>query len=47
VDEELPGIARMCAVVVLKAEHPIALADCFAVARAAASGATLRHASAR
>lgn len=40
-DEELPGIARMRAVAALKAEHAIALADCFAVATAAASRSTL------
>lgn len=41
VEEELPGIGRMRAVAALKAEHPIALADCFAVATAAAADATL------
>ena len=41
VDEELPGVARMRAVAALKAEHPIALADCFAVATAAAAKAPL------
>lgn len=41
VAEELPGIARMRAVAALKAEHPIALADCFAVATASAASATL------
>jgi predicted nucleic acid-binding protein len=41
VDEELPGVARMRAVASLKAEHPIALADCFAIATAAAKNATL------
>lgn len=41
VDEELPGVARMRAVAALKAEHPIALADCFAIATAAARGAEL------
>lgn len=41
VDEELPGIARMRAVAALKAEHPVALADCFAIATAAAKDATL------
>ena len=41
VDEDLPGIARMRAVAALKAEHPIALADCFAIATAAAKSATL------
>jgi uncharacterized protein with PIN domain len=41
VDAELPGVARMRAVAALKAEHPIALADCFAIVTAAARGATL------
>lgn len=41
VDEEFPGVARMRAVAALKAEHPIALADCFAIATAAARSATL------
>ena len=41
VEEELPGVERMRAVARLKAEHPIALADCFAIATAAAGGATL------
>ncbi len=41
VDEELPGVVRMRAVAALKAEHPIALADCFAIATAAAKNATL------
>jgi predicted nucleic acid-binding protein len=41
VDAELPGVARMRAVAALKAEHPIALADCFAIATAAAENATL------
>ena len=41
VDEELPGVARMRAVAALKADHPIALADCFAIATAAARSATL------
>lgn len=41
VDAELPGVERMRAVARLKAKHPIALADCFAVATAAAAGATL------
>ena len=40
VDAELPGVARMRAVAALKAEHPIALADCFAIATAAAKNAT-------
>jgi hypothetical protein len=40
VDEELPGVARMRAVAVLKADHAIALAACFAIATAAAKSAT-------
>jgi predicted nucleic acid-binding protein len=39
--EDLPGIAAMRAVSGLKAEHPIALADCFAIALAAAKDAAL------
>lgn len=39
--EHLPGVSAMRAVADLKAEHPIALADCFAIALAAAEGATL------
>jgi len=38
---DLPGISRMRAVAALKADHPIALADCFAIATAAANGGTL------
>lgn len=41
VQEDLPGVARMRAVAALKAEHTIALAECFAVATAAAHGAAL------
>lgn len=41
VDEGLPGVARMRAVASLKAVNPIALADCFAIATAAASVAEL------
>ena len=41
VTEDLPGIAAMRAVSALKAEHPIALADCFAIALAAAEDAEL------
>ncbi len=41
VSEELPGVSRMRSVAALKADHPIALADCFAIATAAANGATL------
>jgi predicted nucleic acid-binding protein len=39
--ENLPGIGAMRAASSLKAEHPIALADCFAVALAAEEGAEL------
>jgi len=39
--ENLPGIATMRSVSSLKAEHPIALADCFAVALAAEEEAEL------
>ena len=39
--EHLPGIAAMRAAAALKAAHPMALADCFAVALAAAEGAVL------
>lgn len=41
VREDLPGVEMMRAVARLKAAHPIALADCFAVATAAASDASL------
>ena len=41
VTESLPGIAAMRSVSALKAEHPIALADCFAVALAAEEVAEL------
>lgn len=41
VREELPGVSRMRSVAALKADHSIALADCFAIATAAANGATL------
>lgn len=41
VAESLPGIAAMRSVSALKAEHPIALADCFAVALAAEEEAEL------
>ena len=41
VAENLPGIAAMRSVSTLKAEHPIALADCFASALAAEEGADL------
>jgi predicted nucleic acid-binding protein len=39
--EDLPGISAMRAVAILKAENPIALADCFAVALAAVEDAVL------
>lgn len=41
IEEDLPGIAAMRAVSALKAENPIALADCFAIALAAESKAEL------
>jgi predicted nucleic acid-binding protein len=41
ISENLPGIASMRSVSALKAEHPIALADCFAVALAAEEEAAL------
>lgn len=41
VEEVLPGVSAMRAVAALKAEHPIALADCFAIATAAATEASL------
>lgn len=41
VSADLPGVSRMRSVAALKADHPIALADCFAIATAAANGATL------
>jgi predicted nucleic acid-binding protein len=41
ITENLPGIATMKSVSSLKAEHPIALADCFAVALAAEEEAEL------
>jgi predicted nucleic acid-binding protein len=39
--ENLPGIASMKSASALKAEHPIALADCFAIALAAEEQAAL------
>lgn len=39
--EHLPGIGAMRAAAALKAAYPMALADCFAVALAAAEGAVL------
>jgi predicted nucleic acid-binding protein len=41
ISENLPGISAMRAASRLKAEHPIALADCFAIALAAEEGAVL------
>jgi len=41
VSEDLPGVSAMRAVASLKAEHPIALADCFAIALAAEKEAVL------
>lgn len=41
VSEDLPGISAMREVARLKAENPIALADCFAIALAAQEGAVL------
>lgn len=41
VTEDLPGVSAMRAAADLKAQHPIALADCFAIALATEKGATL------
>lgn len=41
VTEHLPGVSAMRAAADLKAEHPMALADCFAAALAASEGAVL------
>lgn len=41
ITEDLPGISAMRTVANLKAENPIALAGCFAIALAAAEGAVL------
>lgn len=41
ITEHLPGVSAMRSVAGLKAEHPMALADCFAVALAASEGAVL------
>jgi predicted nucleic acid-binding protein len=41
IGEDLPGISAMRAVAGLKAEHAVALADCFAIALAAEKGAVL------
>ena len=41
ITEHLPGVSAMRAAANLKAEHPMALADCFAVALATSEGAAL------
>lgn len=41
VTEHLPGVSAMRAAADLKASHPMALADCFAVALAASEGGVL------
>ncbi|HKI65899.1 MAG TPA: type II toxin-antitoxin system VapC family toxin [Solirubrobacterales bacterium] len=41
ITEHLPGVSAMRAAANLKASHPMALADCFAVALAASEGAVL------
>jgi predicted nucleic acid-binding protein len=41
IDEDLPAISAMRAVSKLKAQNPIALADCFAIALAAEEGCVL------
>ena len=41
IGEDLPGVSAMRAVASLKAEHPVALADCFAIALAAENEAVL------
>lgn len=41
ITEDLPGVSMMRAVATLKAEHPIALAGCFAIALAATERALL------
>jgi len=41
INEDLPGVSAMRAVATLKAEHPIALADCFAIALAEEDDAVL------
>lgn len=40
-DADLPGTGRMLAAARIKAQHPIALGDCFALATAAALGGEL------
>lgn len=41
ITEDLPGVSAMRAVARMKTDHPIALADCFAVALAARTGTDL------
>jgi predicted nucleic acid-binding protein len=41
ITEHLPGVSAMRTTANLKAEHPMALADCFAAALAASEGAVL------
>jgi predicted nucleic acid-binding protein len=41
ITEHLPGVSAMRTAANLKAEHPMALADCFAVALTASGGAVL------
>lgn len=41
ITEHLPGVSAMRAAANLKASHPMALADCFALALAASEGAVL------
>jgi predicted nucleic acid-binding protein len=41
ISEHLPGVSAMRAAASLKADHPMALADCFAVALAASQQAAL------
>jgi hypothetical protein len=41
ITEDLPGVSAMRTVARIKAENPIALADCFAIALAAIQGAAL------
>jgi uncharacterized protein with PIN domain len=40
-DVEVPGVGRMVEAARVKAEHPIALGDCFAIATASARGVPL------
>lgn len=40
-DVDLPGVSRMIETARLKARHPIALGDCFAISTAAACGLSL------